>query len=109
MRREERDRRISPVIHEARWGIVRVELEHRHELYRCDAQPLEIWNLFDHSGECAACLLRDARTRMTGEAADVHLVYDRPRRRSPEGHVALPVVGGDVDDYALHRRSRVVA
>src|SRR5215471_8820511 len=109
MRREERYRRISPVIHETWGSILPVELEYRHELDRGNAEPLEIRDLLDHAGERAARLLRDARARMTGETRDVHLVHDGPRRRSPERDVAVPVVGRDVDDHALHRRSRVVA
>jgi len=46
---------------------------------------------------------------MTGEAADVHLVHDGLRRRSLQRRVALPIVGGDVDDHVLHGRPDVVA
>jgi len=88
---------------------VGIELEHGQQLHRCNAQLLEIGNLFDEAGERAAGLFREAGARMTGEAAHVHLVHDGPRRRSPQRQVALPVVRGDVDDHALHGRPRVVA
>ena len=46
---------------------------------------------------------------MAGEAADVHLVDDRARGRPAQRRVAFPVVGGGIDDHALHRRRGVVA
>jgi hypothetical protein len=90
--RKERHGRIAPVVHQAWRGVVRVELEHRQELHRGDAQSLEIRNLFDEAGERAARLLGQPGTRMPGEAAHVHLVHDGLRRRSPERGVAFPVV-----------------
>ena len=109
MGREEGHGRIAPVVHQPRGAILRVELEHRQELHGRDAQPLEVGNLLDEARERAARLFREAGARVTGEAAHMHLVHDRPRRGPLERGIALPVVRGDVDDNALQRRRRVVA
>ena len=109
VRREERDRRVAPVVDLARRAILGVELEHRQQFHRGDAELLEIRDLLDQAGVRAARLLADAGTRMAREAADVHLVDDGARGRPAQRHVALPVVGARIDDDALHRRRRVVA
>ena len=108
MGREEGHGCIAPVVHQPRGAILRVELEHRQELHGRDAQPLEVGNLLDEARERAARLFREAGARVTGEAAHMHLVHDRPRRGPLERGIALPVVRGDVDDNALQRRRCVV-
>jgi hypothetical protein len=77
MRREKRHGRIAPVVHQPGRTILWIELEYRHELHCGDAQPLEVRNLLDEAGERAASRFREARARMPGEAAHVHLVHDR--------------------------------
>ena len=109
MGREEGHGRITPVVHQSGGTVLGIELEHRQELHGRDAQPLKIRNLFDEAGERAACPVREAGARVTGEAAHVHLVHDRPRRRPLERGIALPVVGTDVDDYAFHCGPGVIA
>ena len=61
VRREERDRRVAPVVDLARRAILGVELEHRQQLDRGDAELLEIGNLLDQAGIGAAGLLRRRR------------------------------------------------
>src|SRR5262245_39267906 len=80
MRREERYRRVAPVVDEAGRTVPFVELEHRQQLHCRDAQPLEIRNLFDQARERAASLLADTGARMAGEASHVQLVDDGLRR-----------------------------
>ena len=82
VRREERDRRVAPVVDLARRTVLGVELEHRQQFDRGDAELLEVRNLLDQAGVGAARLLADAGARMAGEAADVHLVDDGARRRA---------------------------
>ena len=62
VRREERDRRIAPVVDLSRRAILGVELEHRQQLHRGDAELLEIRDLLDQAGVGAARLLADAGT-----------------------------------------------
>ena len=109
MRGEERDRRVAPVVDVARRAVLGVELEHRQQLDRGDAELLQIGNLLDQPGVRAAVRFADAGTGMPREAAHVHLVDDGARRGPAQRRVALPVVGARIDDHALHRRRRVVA
>ena len=109
MRREERNRRIAPVVDLSRRAILRIELEHRQQLDRGDAELLEIRDLLDQAGKGAARLLADAGTGMAGEAAHMHLVDDGLRGGPPQRRVAFPVVGGRIDHDALHRGRGVVA
>ena len=109
VRREERDRRVAPVVDLSRRAVLGVELEHRQQLDRRDAELLKIRNLLDQAGERAARLLGDAGAGMAGEAAHVHLVNDGPRGRPLQRRVAFPVVRGRIDHHALHRRRGVVA
>ena len=46
---------------------------------------------------------------MAREAAHVHLVDDRARRGPVQRRVAFPVVGGRIDDHALHGGRGIVA
>ena len=54
VRREERDRRIAPVVDQPGRGILGVELEHRQQFDRGDAEFLKVGNLFDQAGIRAA-------------------------------------------------------
>ena len=103
VRREERDRRVAPVVDLARRAVLGVELEHRQQLHRGDPELLEIGDLLDQAGEGAAGLLADAGAGVAGEAAHVHLVDDGLRGRPAQRRVAFPVVGGRIDHHALHR------
>src|SRR5467141_5105443 len=47
VRREERDRCVTPVIDVPCRAVECVELEHRHELDRRDSEFLQVWYLFD--------------------------------------------------------------
>src|SRR6185369_672357 len=87
MRRKEGNRRITPVIDAARRTILRVELKHRQQLDRRDAQVLEVRNFLDQASVGATLRLCDAGTGMAGEAPDVHLVDDGLCGGSPEGFV----------------------
>ena len=51
VRREERDRRIAPVVDLARRAVLGVELEHRQQLHRGDPELLEIGDLLDQAGD----------------------------------------------------------
>ena len=62
----------------------------------------------DEAGIGAAGLLADPGAGVTRETADVHLVNDGARRGQPQRDVALPVVGGRIDDDAPHRSRGVV-
>src|SRR5262249_56995953 len=72
--REERDWRIPPVVHQAGGRVLCVELEHRQELPRADAELLQVGNLFDEAGVRATDLLREVGARVAGEAAEMQLV-----------------------------------
>ena len=109
VRREERDWRVAPVVDLSRRAVLGVELEHRQELHRGDAQLLEVGNLLDQPGERAAALLRHARAGVPREPSHVHLVHDGARGGQPQGCVAFPVVHARVHQHALHRGGRVVA
>ena len=56
VRRKERDGRIAPVIDMSRRAILSIELEDRQKFYGGDAEILEIRDLFDQPGVCAALL-----------------------------------------------------
>ena len=109
VRREERDRRVAPVVDLSRRTVVGVELKHRQQFDGRDAELLQIGNLLDQAGVGAARLLGDAGTRMPSEAADVHLVDDRARPTSGAAAHPLPSRRRWIDDHALHRRRRVIA
>ena len=109
VRREERDRRVAPVVDLARRAVLGIELEHRQQLDGGDPELLEIRDLLDQAGVGAAGLLADAGAGMAGEAAHVHLVDDGLRGRPAQRRVAFPVVGGRIDHHALHRGRAVVA
>ena len=109
VRREEGDRRVAPVVDPARRAVLGVELKHRQQFDRGDAEVLEIGNLLDQAGVGAALRLRHSGAGMAGEAAHVHLVDDRPRGGPAQRRVAFPVVGGRIRHHALHRGGGVVA
>jgi hypothetical protein len=108
VRREKRERLIPPIVPKPRGTILFVEGKNRQKLDGGDAEILEIGNLFDQPGIGAALRRGDARARMPGEAADMHLVDDRVRERPSQGRIVLPVVGGGINDDALQRRSDIV-
>src|SRR5262249_60819308 len=88
MRREEGNRRVPPIVNAASRTVLHVKLEHRQQLHRRDAQPLEIRNLFDQTREGAACPFADSRARMAREAAHVQLVDDSQRRGPLQWNIA---------------------
>src|SRR5262249_60029416 len=69
MRREERHRRGPPIVNAARRTVLHVKLEHRQQLHRRDAQPLEIRNLYDQTPEGAASPFSDSPARVGRETA----------------------------------------
>src|SRR5262249_42636956 len=69
MRREEGDRRVTPVVDLSGRAVLSVELKHRQKLHSRDAEALQIRNLFDEPCERAAFRLADSRAGMAGEAA----------------------------------------
>ena len=109
VRRKERDRRIAPVVDPSRRAVLGIELKHRQQFDRGDAEFLEIGDLLDQPGIGAAGLLGDAGTGMAGEAAHVHLVDDGPRGRPSQRRITFPIVRARIHHHALHRRRGVVA
>jgi hypothetical protein len=109
MRREERDRLVSPVVAPAAWRIVAVELEHGEELHGGDAQVAQVRDLLDDAGVGAASGVRHPGARMLREATHVHLVDHRTGERLPERPIALPVVRGGSGDDTFQGRGAVVA
>ena len=109
VRREEGNWCITPVIHQSRGAVLNVELEHRQKLDRCDAQALEIRDFLDEARKRPPYLLVNAGTGVTREASYMHLIDDRLRGRSIQWCIALPIIGGTVDDDALHRCAGVIS
>src|SRR5206468_1708455 len=99
----------APVVELSRRTVLTVELEHRQQLHRGNAELLEIRDLLDQAGERAARRLSDPGTRVASEAADVHLVNDGAGGRLAQRDVCLPIVSARIDDNALRRRRSVVA
>ena len=91
VRREPGDRLVAPVVRAVGCGLG-VELLHRHQLDRLDAEVDEIRNLLDEPGVGAALGRRDARVWVPREPGHVHLVDHRIDKRPLERRVALPVV-----------------
>ena len=90
MRRKERDRLVSPVVHAARRRMLRIELKHRQQLHGGDAQVLQVGNLLDQAGVGPSLPGRHPGAGMPGEAADVKLVDDRLGERAAESAHRLP-------------------
>ena len=101
MRRKERDRRIAPVVDQAGRRVLRVELEHRHQLDRGDAQVDQVRDLVDQPGIGAAPGLGHAAARVLGEATNVQFVDHGLGERPAQRAVALPVVMTGVGHHAL--------
>ncbi len=111
--REERQRAVAPVVDDPVPGqrvdpreLRRVEVEHRQQLDRRDAEALEVRDLLDDAA--IGPRVRDPGRRRRREALDVHLVDDGVRQRPAKRLIALPVVARQVDDDAAHRRLDVV-
>ena len=77
VRRKERNRRVAPVVHSAPAGILSIELKHRQQLDRRDAQLLQVRESSRSDRRMCHASFRQAGARMCGEAAHVHLVDDR--------------------------------
>ena len=107
--REERHRRIAPVVGVARRRVLRVELEHGHQLHGGDAQVDQVGDLVDQAGIGAAPVLVHTRAGVAREAAHVRLVDDGLRKGAAQQAVALPVVGVVGGDHALHGPGVVAA
>jgi len=99
---------ISPIVAEARRTVLFVEGKDREKLDGADAEILQVGNLLDEPSVSAALRRRDARARMAGEPADMHLVNDRLRKGLTEKRIPLPVICARVDDHALQGRSGIV-
>ena len=82
MRREERNRRVAPIVNLARRTVLGIELENRQQLDRRNPELFQIGNLLDQAGIRSTQVFLEAGARMPGEAADVHLVDDGPGRWS---------------------------
>jgi hypothetical protein len=102
MRREKRYGRISPVVHATHGCISGVELENRHQLYRCDPKIRQVGDFFDQSGEGAGRLGLHGRTWMTSEATNMQLVYYGLDEWPLERQVTLPVIGTRICCDGLH-------
>src|SRR6266850_4424334 len=109
VRRKERDRGVTPVIGFGGRTVLRVELKNGQQLNSGNAELLQIGNLLDQAGICAAQILAKAGTGMTREAANVHFIDDGSGGRMAEGRVTFPIVSGGIHDNTLHCRGAVVA
>ncbi len=109
VRGEEGDGGVAPVVDEAAGGVLRVELEDRHQLHGGDAQVAKVRDLVHDAGEGPAARRGHARALVKGEPLHVHLVDHRVRRVAAQRPVPLPVVEGEVGHHALHGLARVVA
>src|SRR5271168_2215573 len=109
MGREERNRRVAPVIDPPWRTILGVELEYGKQFDGCYAKFLQVWDLFNQTLECAACLLPEVGIRVTRETSDVHFVNDGPRGSPPQRPITVPIVEARVNHDALHCHCGVVA
>jgi len=107
--REERDRRVAPIVGQPHRRILRVELKNRQQLYGRDAQVPQIGNLLDQARIRSAQMLGQPRACMAREPAHVHLVDHGAVERLAQRRIVLPIVVVRVDDHALHGVGRVVA
>ena len=80
VRREERNRRVAPIVNLARRTILGIELENRQQLDRGNAELFQIGNVFDQAGIGSSQIFLQAGARMPSEAPDMHLVDDCPGR-----------------------------
>src|SRR5271165_2593372 len=64
VRRKERDRRVPPVVGQARWAVLGVELENGQQLGGRNAQILEVGDLLDKTGIRTTLALMHTGTRM---------------------------------------------
>src|SRR5215469_13708222 len=109
MYREERNRRIAPVIHSTARGIGRVELKNRHQLDRSDAQVDQVWNLLNQAGIGARLFGADTRAGMFSEATDVKLIDYCLHERTFERPIPFPVIRGRIGDDTFHRNRVAVS
>ena len=107
--REQRNGCIAPVVRLARRAILRVELEHRQQLHRGDAQILEVGNLFDQSRICTALLDRNTRAAMASKAPHMQLVNHGLGKGPLERPIAFPIVPIGIGDDAFHCHRDIVA
>ncbi len=96
LRREERHRLVAPEVAQRLSGeevaprhVALLELGHRHQLDRRDAQLAQVRDLLDDAAE--GTRVRDARARVAREPAHVHLVDDRVGERDVERVLVAPV------------------
>src|SRR5262249_12468888 len=92
MRREERDRRVSPIVDPSRRGILSVELKHGQQFDGGDPELSQIWNLFHQGSIRAACCFGKTGTVMARETSYVHLVNDGSGQWPAQRCVAFPIV-----------------
>ena len=109
MWREERNGGIAPVVRLARRAVLRVELEHRQQLHRGDAEILEVWYLFDQSPVRPALVDRDTRAGMACEAPHMQLVNHGLGKGPLERPIAFPIVPVGIGHDAFHRHRDIVA
>src|SRR6202008_1135449 len=109
MRREERDRCITPIVDKPWPAVLDIELKDGQQFHCADPELLKVRDLLDQSPVRAADLLINAGTGVKREPSHMHLIYDRQGRWSAEWFIAFPVVCQRIDHNALHRSYRVVA
>src|SRR5205807_7889725 len=109
VRREKRNRRVSPVVDQSGRTVLSIELEDRQQFDCSDPEILEIGYFLDQSRIGAAYVLSNAGTGVSSEAADVHFIYDGSRGQLFQWGICFPIIGVGIDHHALHRRRRVVA
>ena len=96
LRREERHRLVAPEVAQRLSGeevaprhVALLELGHRHQLDRRDAQLAQVRDLLDDAAE--GTRVSDARARVAREPAHVHLVDHRVGERDVERVLVAPV------------------
>ena len=109
VRSKERHRAISPVVHPARWAVLRIELKDGQQFDRGDPEVLQVGNFLDQPSIRAAFARRDPGIGMTSKASQVHLVNHGPGVGVTQRPVPFPIVSTGVRDHALHRLGCVVA
>src|ERR1039458_3275559 len=99
---------IAPIICQSGGSVLRIELKHWQQFYRCDAQLLKIRDLFDESEIGTSIGRGNAGTRVARKSGHMHLIDHCLAERPVERRVLLPVESSQISHDTLHRGSCVV-
>src|SRR5690242_2640512 len=105
MRRKKRNGRVAPVVDQSMRTVLGIELKHRQQLNRCNAQLLKIRNLFDETSVGAGCRGMYTRIGVTSESSHVKFIDHGSGTGSVQRRVPLPVIRIRIDHYTLHGTS----